>query len=98
MGPTHNVGTFLHLLKRFSEAQLLYPKISNDKVVGHLFSDSCKKQILWKYDFDLFEDEIYTMNKNRYIDFQTFAETINAFILHEEKKASKMDKSSETKK
>ena len=34
MDPTHNVRTFLHLLKWFSEAQILYLTISNDKEVG----------------------------------------------------------------
>ena len=46
MDLTHNFGTFLHLLEWFSEAQLLYLAIINDKEVGCLFSDYPKKQIL----------------------------------------------------
>ena len=63
MDPTHNVGIFLRLLKRVSEAQLLYPTIRNDEEVGCLFSDSCNNQILLNYAFELFEDEIHNMNK-----------------------------------
>ena len=57
MDPTHNVRTFLHLLKWFSEAQILYLTISNDKEVGWLFSDYRKKHILWDYAFNMIEDE-----------------------------------------
>ena len=64
MDPTYNFGIFLRLLEWFSEAQLLYPPISNYKEVGCLFSDSCKKHILWYYAFEMFEDEIHNMNKD----------------------------------
>ena len=63
MDPTHNVGTFLRLLKWFSEAQILYPTIGNDKEVGYLFFGSCKNHILWNYDFKPFEEDINNMNK-----------------------------------
>ena len=98
MDTTHYVGTFLFLLEWFSEAQILYPKISNDKGVGCLLSDSRKKQILWNYAFNIFEDEIHNMNKNQYGDFYTCTEAKSAFILAEERKSSEMKKRSETKK
>ena len=63
MNPTYNVRKFLCLLKCFSETQLLYLKISNDKEFGCLFSNSSKKQILWNYAFKLLKDEIYNMSK-----------------------------------
>ena len=63
-----------------------------------MFSDSCKKQILWNYDFDLFEDEIHNMNKTRYRNFHTYTEDKNKFILSEERKSIKTNKSLETKK
>ena len=66
MYPTHNVGKFPRLLKWFSEAQLLHPKISNDKKVGCLLSYSLKKKILWNHSFGMFEDEINNINKTRY--------------------------------
>ena len=69
MDLTHNVGTCLRIIEWFSEAQLLYLTVSNYKEVVCLFSDSCKKQILWNYDFCLFEDEIRNMNKTCHIDF-----------------------------
>ena len=98
MDPTHNVGTFLRLLEWFPESQLLYPTISNEKEVGRLLSDSRKKHIPWNYAFKLFKDEIHNMNKTRYSDFHTYTEAKSAFILAEERKASKMNKSLETKK
>ena len=57
-----------------------------------------KKQILWNYAFDLFEDEIYNMNKICYINFHTYTEAKSAFILSEERKSSKINKSSDMKK
>ena len=98
MDPTHNVGTFLRLLEWFSAAQLLYPKTSNDKEVGCLFSDSRKKQILRNYAFKLSEDEIHNTNKTWYSDFHRYTEANSVSILSEEIKASKMNKISETKK
>ena len=98
MDPTHNVGTFLRLIEWFSESQLLYPTISNYKEVGRLFSDSRKKHIPWNYAFKLFMDEIHNMNKTRYSYFFTYTEAKSVFILAKERKASKMNKSSETKK
>ena len=98
MYPTHNVGKFLCLIKWFSEAQILYPTIYNDKEVGYLFSDYRNKQILWNCDFELLEDEICNMNKNRYSEFHTYTEDKSAFVLAEEIKSSKTNKSSETKK
>ena len=62
-----------------------------------MFSDSCKNQILWNYAFDLFEDEIHDMNKTRYSNFHTYTEAKNKFILAEERKSIKINKSSETK-
>ena len=97
MDPNHNVRTFLHLLGWFSEAHILYPKISNDKEVGCLLSDSHKKQIIWNFYFKLFEDEIHNMNKTCYSDFHTYTEDKSVFILSEEIKYSKTNKSSETK-
>ena len=88
------VGTFPRLLEWFSEAQLLYPTIGNNKEVGFLFSGSCKKQIIWNYAFELFEDGIHNMNKTRYRDFHTYTEAKSVFILAEEIKASNMNKSS----
>jgi hypothetical protein len=90
MDSTHKVSTFLRLLEWFSEAQLLYPKISNDKEVGCLFSESRKKQILWNYAFENFKDEINNMNKTRYSDFNDYAEAKEAFLLAEERKTSKL--------
>ena len=55
MDLTHNVDTFLHLIRWFLEAQLAYPKIVNDKTFGYLFSDMLKKKILWDFAFDLFK-------------------------------------------
>ena len=98
MDLTHNAGTFIRLLEWFSEAQLLYPKISNDKEVGCLLYDSRNKQILWNYYSKLFEGEIHNMNKTCYKNFHTYIEAKSEFILAEERKASKMNKSSETKK
>ena len=92
MDPTHNVRKFLRLLELFSEAQLLYPTISNDKEVGCLFSDSCNNHILWNYSLELFKYDIHNTNKTCYIDFHTYTEAKNAFILAEEIKASNMDK------
>ena len=63
MDPTQYVGTFSCLLKWFSEAQLLYPKISNNEEIRFLFYDSRKKNIIWNYDFELSEDEIHNMDK-----------------------------------
>ena len=96
--PTHNVRTFLCLLEWFSEAQLLYPKISNDKEVKCLFYDYHKKQILWNYAFKLFKDEIHNMYKILYINFHIYTEAKNVSILAEERKASKMNKIPENKK
>ena len=83
MHPTHNVGTFLWLLKWFSDAQHLYPNISKEKFVGCLFSDTRKNQIIWNYDLKLFEDEIYNTNKARYRFLHTYTEAKGAFILYE---------------
>ena len=94
MDPTHNVGKFLRLLKWFSESQLLYPTISNKKEVDCLFYDYSKNHILRNYDFELSEDEIHNMNKNRYRNFHTYTEAKSASILSEERKASKTNKSS----
>ena len=47
-----------------------------------------KNKILWNYDFDIFEDEIYNMNKICYINFHAFTEAKSAFILSEERKSS----------
>ena len=55
MDLTHNVGTFIHRIKWFSEVQLLYPKTSNDKTFGYLFSDTLKKKILCDCYFDIFK-------------------------------------------
>ena len=63
MDPTHNVRIFLCLLERFSEAQILYPKIRNNKEVVWLLSDYWKKKILWNYAFKMFKDENHNMNK-----------------------------------
>ena len=97
MDPTHNVRTFLCLIKRFSEAQHLHLEIRNDKGVGCLFYDSCKKQILWKYAFELFEDLIHNSNKTHYRDIHTYTEPKSVLTLSEEIKASQMNKNSETK-
>ena len=71
MDPTHNIGTFLHLLKYFLGVQLLYPNIREKEKVGCLFSDISKKQILWNYTLDVFEDGIYNIYKNCYINIHT---------------------------
>ena len=92
MDTTHNAGTFLRLLEWFSESQLLYPNISNNKEVGCLLSDKYKKHDLWYYLFNLFEDEIHNMNKTCYRNFHTYTEFKGAFILSEEQKTSKMNK------
>ena len=63
MYPTHNVGTFFHLLKWFPEAQILYQTISNIKEFGYLLPNFQKKQILWNYSFKMFEDEIHNLNE-----------------------------------
>ena len=97
MDLTRNIGKFLRLLEWFSEAQLLYPTISNYKEVGCLFSNFRKKQILWNYAFDLFKVDIHNMNKTRYGYFHTYNEAKSALILGEERKASKTKKSSENK-
>ena len=98
MYPTHNVGTFLRLLEWFSEAQLLYPTIINNRESGCLLYDSWNKQILWNYSLELFQDEINNVNKNHYGDFHIYTEAKSAFILAEERKSIKTNKSSETKK
>ena len=64
MDPTNNVRIFLRLIECFSEAQILYPTISNNREVGCLFSDSFTKEVLWNYASELFKDEINNMNKN----------------------------------
>ena len=97
MDPTHNVGTFLWLLEWFSEAQLLYLMISNNKEVVWFSSDTCKKQIICNYTFELFEDEIHNVNQTRFSDFHTYAEAKIYFILAKERKYSKMNKSSDTR-
>ena len=97
MDLTDNVGTFLRLLEWFSEAQLLYPTIINDKEVGCLFSGSLKNQILCSYGFEMLEDEIHNMNKTQYSDFHTYTKAKSVSILDEEIKSSKTNKSSETK-
>ena len=51
-----------------------------------------KNKILWNYDFDIFEDGIYNMNKSCYINLHKFAESKSAFILSEERKSSKINK------
>ena len=81
MDLNHNPRTFLRLIEWFSEAQLLYPTIKNNKEVVCLFSDYCKKKIIWNYFFYLFEDEIQNMNKNCYSNFHKYTEAKSAFIL-----------------
>ena len=98
MDTTHNVRTFLCPIEWFSEVQLLYPEISNDKEVGCLFCDYRKNQIIWNYAFEMFEDEIHNTNKTRYSNFHTYTEAKSALILDEERKARNMNKISETKK
>ena len=98
MDPAHNVETFIFLLELFSEAQLLHPKISNYKEVGCLFSDMRNKQIILNKDIKLFENEIHSMNKTSYTDLHTYTEVKSTFILAEERKSSKTNKISETKK
>ena len=61
-----------------------------------MLSDLHKKQIIWNYAFNLFEDEIHNMNKTRYSDFHTYVEAKSEFILSEKRKASKTNKISET--
>ena len=63
-----------------------------------MFPGCQKKQILWNYDFGLFGDGIHHMNKTRYRNFHVYTEDKIVFILDEERKFSKMNKSSETKK
>ena len=92
MDPTHNVGTFICLLWWFSEAQILYPNIINDKEVGCLFSDTHKKHILCNYTFYLFKYDIHNMNKIRYSNFRTYTEAKSACILAEERKTSKVNR------
>ena len=79
-------------------SDLFYPTISNNKELGCLFSDYCKKKVLWNYDFEMFEYEINNTNKNGYSNFHTYTEAKNMFILAEERKSRKNSKISETKK
>ena len=55
MDLTLNVRAFLRLFEWFSEAQIIYPQIRNNKEVGFFLSDTHKKQIMWDYYFNLFE-------------------------------------------
>ena len=96
MDPTHNFRTFFCLLEWFSEAQLLYPTIINDKEIGCLFSDSLNNKILCNYAFNISEDEIHDMNKTLYRNFRAYTEAKCAFVIAEEIKAIKMNKISET--
>ena len=57
-----------------------------------------KKQIVWNYEFELFEDEIHNMNNTCYSDLHTCTESKSAFILAEEQKTNKTNKISDTKK
>ena len=66
---------------------MFYPKISNNREVGCLLSDSWKNQIISNYDLDIFEDEIHNMNKTWYSNFHKYTEVKSAFILTEETKA-----------
>ena len=98
MGMTHNVGTFLSLIKWFSEAQLIYPNISNNREVGLFLSGIRKEQILWNYSSGVFEDEVHNINKTCYRYFHTYTEDKGAFVVAEERKSSKMNKISYAKK
>ena len=98
MGLTHNVRWLLRFIGWCSEAQPLDPKISNNEEAGCLLSDSRKKKIIWKYTFELFEDEVHYMNKNGYIGFHTYTEVKSDWIISEEWKASNPNKISETDK
>ena len=71
-----------------SEAQLLYPKISNEEEVGCLLSNSRKKQILWNYAFELFDDEIHNMKKYiTVISIRTLKLKFQSYYIKKEKLA-----------
>ena len=63
-----------------------------------MFYDSRKKQIIWNYVFEMFEDEIHNMNKTRYSDIRTYTEAKSMSILSKERKSKKVNKSSDNKK
>ena len=98
MDPNHKGRTFICLLKRFSEEQLLYLNTRKDKESGCLFSDLRKKQIISNYAFDMPKYDFININNTLYSDFHMYTEAKSAFILAEGIKSSKTNKTSEPKK